>query len=63
MTSSSITTVVAASNTDELPRPDVTSAENASGIAGLKRPTRTVQNVTDTGRISFGAAMRLPLSK
>jgi hypothetical protein len=42
----------------DLPRPDAASVQ--SGDCALPRP---LPAVTDSGRISFGAAARLPLQK
>jgi hypothetical protein len=41
----------------DLPRPDTASAAARSALP------RPLLSVTDTGRISFGAACRLPLQK
>ena len=59
MTSSTSILNTLAANTDDLPRPDAI-ASGAAATTSLKRP---VIDVTDTGRISFGAAMRLPVAK
>ncbi len=53
-------------NTDLLPRPDlrtsVISLRTASG-ADLPPPNGCMPQIADSGRISFGAAYRLPQSK
>ena len=63
MTSSKFILNTLAANTDDLPRPDTnagTIASSATTSTGLKRP---VLDIADTGRISVGAAMRLPVTK
>lgn len=48
-------------DTDALPCPDTTAlTASGSGVNMLPRP---LPRVTDTGRIKFGAACRLPVQK
>jgi hypothetical protein len=52
--------------TDDLPRPVAVSTESSSASeshTGLPRPAGSKLNVSDAGRIKFGAGYRLPLSK
>lgn len=46
----------------ELPPPDATSAVNSGVVDSIALP-RAIPNTVDSGRISFGAAMRLPVRK
>jgi hypothetical protein len=55
----SFVTVTTAACTDHLPRPCAISEQNHSATA-LPLPAPSMPNVNDSGRISFGAAMRLP---
>jgi hypothetical protein len=52
-------TISSPANTDHLPRP-FTAPEQDHSASGLPRPVASIPNVADSGRISFGAAMRLP---
>jgi hypothetical protein len=60
-----VTNTLLISTTDDLPQPDavVAGISAGSGVSGLPRPARLVPDIADSGRVSFGAAMRLPLSK
>ncbi len=52
--------------TADLPRPDADAAQSACSTAGntmLPRPTGSTPNVTDAGRIKFGAGFRLSSTK
>jgi hypothetical protein len=49
-------------NTDDLPRPDVTSTSN-SLHSDLQNPATTLPDIADSGRICFGGAFRLSLKK
>jgi hypothetical protein len=55
----SFDTITDTACTDHLPRPDQISEQNHSNTA-LPLPKPSMPNVNDSGRISFGAAMRLP---
>jgi len=55
----SIKTVSAAAFTDHLPRPCATSDQDNSAT-GLTMPKPAMPDIIDSGRISFGAACRIP---
>jgi hypothetical protein len=55
----SLLAVSTAADTDHLPRPSNASSRDHS-VGGLPRPLPSALDVVDSGRISFGAAMRLP---
>jgi hypothetical protein len=54
-------TVSTQADTEHLPRPCAVSEQDCS-TAGLPRPVSTL-NTVDSGRISFGASMRLPQTR
>jgi hypothetical protein len=47
------------SDTEHLP-PAVADCGKDQSLAGLPRPVSSLPDIADSGRISFGAAMRLP---
>jgi len=52
--------------TADLPRPDANAGQTSCGTAGnttLPRPGGSTPNVTDAGRIKFGAGFRLSSTK
>jgi hypothetical protein len=58
---SSIAILIAA-DTNHLPPPcSIFTQDNSTPV--LPRPMSSIPNVVDSGRIKFGASMRLPLSR
>ena len=60
--SSTVSNATIGTDMDVLPQSENLTAIISSG-SGLPRPISTHPDIADTGRISFGAAMRLPSKK